>query len=412
MDIKKNIMKKLLDKYEKSNVYKTGEAQNRRIIVTTRDFRSLDFEDYEVKSSFVDALLDLKKVGVLDFSWIRFEEGNLVDKIWLSQESDCIESAYGIIGITPTSSSYSHVATMLENHSFMNYPWMESFKQDVLERFYKTGKFGNTLSSNHVLNQDIVRCFIEIDRLSLESVHERVLSTSVYGDSKYFQKNVKGKLSTIINKYNDLSEDENPMDLVCVITNPEMIHYYGQIVINFNGWYMDSTLMYMGSAIIGRYVPCILSIDSTSRLKTLLTVENRASYELIVNRRPDNCLVVYTGGFIGLVKRQFLTLIVESIEFDDYYHWSDIDLGGARIYKSIKETISGLKPILMNHDVLSRYKGDAVPVTSEYLAKVSRMQETETDAYVNEVLDVVLEYKATLEQEFIDVNEMCEVLEC
>ena len=107
--MEKRIIKELIKTYEKSQGYKDQEAKNRRVIIKPGGFRSLNFEDYEVKSAFFEALENLKVQGILDYSWVQFEEGNLVERIWLNQEESSIDRAYSLIGITPTYNAFEKI---------------------------------------------------------------------------------------------------------------------------------------------------------------------------------------------------------------------------------------------------------------------------------------------------------------
>lgn len=40
-------------------------------------------EDPDEKHHFLGVLKELKDKGMIDYSWVKYETGNLVDKIWL-----------------------------------------------------------------------------------------------------------------------------------------------------------------------------------------------------------------------------------------------------------------------------------------------------------------------------------------
>ena len=71
MDYKKVLLEKLLDKYEKSkSLY---EETNRRIILKMKNVKEYNIENYETKKVFHDSIYELKRDGIIDYSWEKYE---------------------------------------------------------------------------------------------------------------------------------------------------------------------------------------------------------------------------------------------------------------------------------------------------------------------------------------------------
>jgi Uncharacterized protein conserved in bacteria C-term(DUF2220) len=85
----------------------------------------------------------------------------------------------------------------------------------------------------------------------------------------------------------------------------------------------------------------------------LLTIENYASFNRQVREIDDGALVVYTGGFASIGVVELLTSLLKL--FDPgvpFFHWGDIDPGGLRIFRFLKETLPRAPhPHLMNRAV-------------------------------------------------------------
>lgn len=92
MDYSKWILKRLLDKYYENSVFTKGEEKRRVMLRPSRDaYLSECLEKPDAKEVIFNALAALKKNGLLDFSWVRFEEGNLIEAIWLNTAEESIQ---------------------------------------------------------------------------------------------------------------------------------------------------------------------------------------------------------------------------------------------------------------------------------------------------------------------------------
>ena len=72
MDFEKIILNTLLDKYEASNAL--YEASNRRIILKMKNLTGYNIENYDRKQIIHDVIYELKKAGIIDFSWQKYEK--------------------------------------------------------------------------------------------------------------------------------------------------------------------------------------------------------------------------------------------------------------------------------------------------------------------------------------------------
>jgi len=406
----KLILEKLIAKYERSQAYKSRESQTRRILVKPSEFKKIDFEAYDQKEAFINALIKLKSESVIEYSWQRYEVGNLIDSVWLIQNPESISKAYGLAQIAVSYDQMEVLLKKLRTIEFVYYEWMNAFKEELIEKFERTGKFGNLMTSDLKVNADLIECLIAIEKLALSSVHERVLSASVFGDSKYFQTTLKARLIPLIQRYNDVDEEE-PLQMVCLFSNPELIFYSGPLQLCVDSGVIDSSFLDQGSVILGSYVDKINTITLSRKVDKIITIENRASYELLIKVRPENALIVYHGGFASKLKRTFLAKLYHAFPGISFYHWSDIDLGGARIYKILKNIIPDVKPLMMDSSVLQKYCNEAVPIEAPYRLKLTQMLSDEKDLDVRGVVECILERGLKLEQEHILISDVIKLID-
>ncbi|MCI1513593.1 MAG: hypothetical protein LKH44_08125, partial [Eubacterium sp.] len=207
MDYQAEILNILLDKYESSKAFRTGET-TRRIMVhlsKVKQFKKA-YENVDSKELFHDALRNLKERGLLDFSWEKYEEGNLVDEIWLNPDPSRLRESCRIAGRVPLSDFLSGLLTdidaLLDRFTGSSVPsdsldllqFLHGQKENIKEKMRVPRYF---FSDDRKKNQDLLRFLQEMLENDGEEM-ERVVSTRLYGDSKYYERELKSKVLSIL----------------------------------------------------------------------------------------------------------------------------------------------------------------------------------------------------------------------
>ncbi len=78
MNYESIILNRLLDKYEISK--SLTEDSKRRIILKMTDIKEYDIENYETKAILHDVVFELKKEGIIDYSWEKYEKREYIRK--------------------------------------------------------------------------------------------------------------------------------------------------------------------------------------------------------------------------------------------------------------------------------------------------------------------------------------------
>jgi hypothetical protein len=118
---------------------------------------------------------------------------------------------------------------------------------------------------------------------------------------------------------------------------------------------------------------------------TVVLIENLTTYEDF--KCDDHTGKIYTGGFLGVADRYLLRRIYGDNRNVCFYHWSDIDAGGFRIFKNVQKYIPTVKPFRMSIEVLKEYAGLAKPLTDNDLVRLNACHYPEFDdliAYMKE----------------------------
>lgn len=494
------ILNRLLDTYEKSSYRKTG-VYSRRILFyaakTPELMRKLEFPDE--KQTFFAVLSGLKEQGMVDYSWMRFEEGNLVELIWLNPDKDAIRRAYDRISRIPAEDRVRQFATDVEatlaafsvgmvppESARARQPQESSLSREPsLQR--ESAGFDGGLQEEQT---DHIRSYLEelrtialdrqripapftgdsnLDRNLLlflrylaenrEPEMERVISARLYGDSKYFEHHLKTKAGSILRRIEkEKAEGRTDPDAPAPSDDEILLHYgisrWPEIFAfrgNLSAEMDDGKGITFGSPEFGAYtdsetVRHMVRIH-LGETKTVLFIENRANYEWAVQHipagksaltgKPGNAVrheavdatsasgvnfqtsltdpllahmnrlsyplaLVYHGGFYSPAKGKFFRLIREACtEGVRFFHWSDIDAGGFRIFKRLKENIiPDLQPFMMDERTLQHYETAAMPIKDEkYLQLLQQMRTDERFQCFHALIDLMLERKIRLEQE-------------
>ena len=129
----------------------------------------------------------------------------------------------------------------------------------------------------------------------------------------------------------------------------------------------------------------------------------------MTHEKSDDELVVFHGGCYSPLKGKWFQKIYvgcqKQKEKIQYFHWSDIDVGGFQIFRRLQRNIVfELEPYKMDVNTLEKYRDDAIEIKSaSYLKKLSELGQNLEYACFRDVIFVMLKYHIRLEQEKIVV---------
>ena len=212
--IEKMILTALLDRYERSRLFREGASSQRIQINVSRTERFTSMmEDADSKRDFLDALNRLRQEGVADFSWVRYEEGNLIERFWLITEPAALDLAYQKAGRMPKGRELEQLEAMMEGTlkrmdasssdpegaDIDRLSDIRAFLQTALEKLRKDKKIPRCFFSGNEMdkNQPLLSALTAIASESGEQMI-RVFSQRVLGDSKLFERELRPKVLMIL----------------------------------------------------------------------------------------------------------------------------------------------------------------------------------------------------------------------
>ena len=422
--MKNRILGELLDRYERSKAFREG-ACARRIQVDTASCRTFSgcFDDGDSKRECLTDLEELKEEGLIDYTWVRFEKGNLVDKVYLRTDPEKLQEAYRIAGRISGEEKIRTLATQILK-TIEQIPGDLNRSRDILlflqtemETVQKTKKIprfffdGDAVYRKDVeRNRNLLLFLSEISRADAsEETLERIMSTRLYGDSKYFEHELRMKVLSILRYLEKCSggeslEDDQLLAERGIFKWPEILEFQGAVLaLMDDGSRIDYSRQRYGAYINGTAVRHVRSVCLTG-VTRIISIENKANYVwYLENQKRDEELVLYHGGFFSPAKGHWLRMIEEAAEnsFCQFFHWSDIDLGGFRIFHILKKEIfPKAEPFRMDLETLKKYKDRCLPLGGEkYREKLERCLTDPEFACFREVISYMLRENIRLEQE-------------
>ncbi|MCF2555988.1 hypothetical protein JQM64_00285 [Fournierella massiliensis] len=413
IDYKKWLLNTLLDKYEQSSAFQTG-VFNRRIMITIPKEKALQevMEQIDEKHLFLTVLEQLKNQGLIEYSWVKYETGNLVDQVWLITEN--LAACYKEISRVPAAellASFNELASAyLEKVSPSSD--FAGYISSLVEYAATKKKLKSPFTEDMKLNTNLFECLVALDKNPDQM--ERVFSSRHYGDSKYFERVLKNKVISILKELqkssigsdedsaNDLLSDEDLLVERGLYRWPEIYEFNGPLSIRMDdGTVIDMSTQVYGSYINSDAVKHIASIDG-SNIQRVVFIENKANYiDYQANHKGHGDLIVYHGGFYSPMKGLLFSKIYEGCPNAVFYHWSDIDLGGFRLFNRLRTNIvPSVQPLYMDVETLQANLASCMNIkTDGYIQMLTSLLKSPEYSMFYEVIQYMIEKKVRLEQE-------------
>ena len=251
---------------------------------------------------------------------------------------------------------------------------------------------------------------------------ERVVSTRLYGDSKFFERELKSRILSVLRSVAKENGEEETDDAELLLQRgigrwPEVLEFRGPVKILLKNeepevspsggkaeW-IDFSAQRYGAYVNSETVRQTVSAEA-GRISRMLTIENKANYVWYMQTHHDpRELVLYHGGCYSPMKGKWIRMLEEAVRQSspdaEFFHWSDIDAGGFRIFTRLRDNlIPHLQPLKMDLKTLKQFEPQAAEIeTDHYRGILQRMLEDPEYEIFHETIRYMLEKNIRLEQE-------------
>ncbi len=401
MNYEIDIVNKLLDKYERSQGRLSGSFSQRiRLKIAEEHPYPESEENAYAHQEFLSAVALLHDLGIISYDWVRYEQGNLVKDIWLNL--DHVEQAYRHVQRTPLSRQATSIISYTEDtlQRMTRDTCLKSCVAQHLSRMKEKQKPYKLFEDPQLLD---TIAFINDNN---DQINERVLSVKLFGDSKYFERNIRNPLLTVLRQAAKIDREETPNDNDLLLEYgvsrwPEVMEFCGPLTFCLkDGGTVDYTPLNKGAYVNSDTVKEIDHILTNAT--SIMSIENKANYVAYLPHRRNDELVLYHGGFCSPMKQRFFQMIQSTKHFE-VFHWSDIDAGGFRIFLQLKENIfPHALPWRMDLETLKEYEDMCMHIDNDrYLHILEDMIMDQRYSLFHDVISYMLEKRIRLEQENI-----------
>lgn len=402
-DYIKEILDRLMKKYQNRTARPEGGLTNRRIILKpTEIYRNYadNNADISVKQEIHEAVEFLKDMGMVTADHLKFSTD--IEKIFLCVEKteeiyQYLEETYGDV---PRGRLRQQAETLLdacdcpETGSLVRM-YCRSIRDQLERPSYSPEP--KLIEANLKMLK-----FIEENR---EDIYVKEASMLVYGDSKWFEEHNYEEICNIARMVlNKPREEDEPNDAVLaqyhIQPTEQEIFIKGNWRLEWEDHVIEAAELKGGIAVLSNDIQHIKKIKITA--SRLMTVENKTSYQRM---RPGETALMYLGGFAARYQIFFLMKTFQDNSGLEFWHFGDIDVGGFLIHRHLCR-ISGIKFKLYHMGIAQledvRYKPCRKKLTDNDRNRMKGLMEEET---YRDVLRYMDEHDVKLEQEIISYYE-------
>ncbi len=285
--------------------------------------------------------------------------------------------------------------------------WLVKFYEDLLGQIERATK---ELPKN-ARDEEFLVCLNEIAHLQ-DDIWKRQFSSMVLHDSKKFEDIYQGKVIQVLCYYSErVSVEMEPDEVLSefkLLSYSQVLECKGNFRYELKVPYgchesdeieMIETGCFKYGHMLNAQTLIKSQVVDASQIRKVMTIENKANYEDMAYE--EHCLYIYTHGFFSFKERAFLDSLNKVLSSEvEFYHWSDMDYGGIRIFQFVKNKVfvgRTVKPWKMGREeyLQSLEEGNGREIDLNMREKIERVQVVELE----ELKKCILEYGKVFEQE-------------
>lgn len=427
--MKNYLVNKILDKYEKSQAdWNKKQSGGRSIKIQQEHYDELqdllnkevylgygmenccDTEEFDTeefvtgKECLLKEALWLKSCGLIEIKkWRSY--GNDIEKIEYSLEN--IMEFYRIAKREPKFASADKKRKRLCFYQDqIASDWIKQYYQSCIEEAERGMRVKKESEkdtrekkkrSEEEMEELIFKCLSGIEKLQTPT-YIRLFSANCLGESKIFEEELETKILFIAKKYHPfVVEDMDKyriLEQLYLDTYSQRLELKGDLKILLDGEEIDLSVYKYGTILNSETLKKAVVAKEQS-VKKIITIENKANF--VSMPYEEGTLILFSHGFFSPLERDFLKQL-EAVLKDGvaYFHTGDLDYGGIRIFKHIREQIFPLlQPYQMSVEQYQKYEYNAIDIEKSALEKLQKMKEP----FLQDLIDYICEKKKIIEQE-------------
>lgn len=346
------------------------------------------------KRELLDQAAELERDGLIQVDWLEFR--NDIGKIHYRLED--VGKMYERAGIPDPREELARAERMVrEYRDGLKNPDFKPFYDELLEQI------GRGTVPSYVEVENFFRGLNAVADNG-ESLWETQFSARVFGSAKYFKEKLREPILRKLYRYGSAVDEEMEKDEVLaeygIMSYNQQLETKGPMLVDTAG--DDGLRRSSGETFPKGMVLNAQTLEAgfpvgMPGVRRVITIENKANYESM--RYRGDTLYIYSHGFFSPKERRFLRKLEELAGPEvEFFHWSDMDYGGIRIYRFMKEKVFGrVKPLNMDEASYEKYRlaGAGIPIDEGKRAKLEALEVPELAG----LKACILKYGLEIEQE-------------
>lgn len=407
--MKRNIISRLLDKYENSKHLLEPSVSNRRVMlrIGKNELPEYNYQDASVRDAYNLVAQELEADKLVTLEWVS----NIPVISAIILNLDHLDACYLLVGRKHPKEQAAIVSQIIENSLLhISTPWILLWKDEICAKAKSTFSVPSYCKNDTAFLSKLVTALATYDSLHGEIITMRAFSSICYHDSKYFEREIRDEFLRIAEKHcfelSELCSQEkmsvrDKLAYLGIYARPEVYEFSGNFSLETAQGSVDANaLMPYGMALPSTAVNAITSVN-LENIKKIVFIENKTNYdEYLVSEMADDELVIYHGGFLSPQKRKLVSVISCAIPNNiPIYFWADIDLGGFQMFTHLQQLIPSLLPMRMTSEDVDAFHEMGLVRSTEYLDKLKTALEESKYPLFESAIKCILEYGVTIEQE-------------
>jgi hypothetical protein len=384
----------LIEKYGRSSLGRLGRLSG------NKNFKPQQ-SDYDKigKTDFLRQAEELEKLGFLTVKWYDGKS----EILNIKYNMDSMPALYEIAGkVRPQELLADYYNRVNNELPRLQKDWIAAYYQSLLTQLEK-GNIPRSLKKSGFLE-----CMKGLDSLS-EPIYKRIFSAKFLSDSKKFESHLQKGIISIARKHcpdvDDAMNDSQVLEQIFIEDYAQQLYVKGNLSLELEGKRLELSDYKYGVALNSKTLKYVKILPEQS-INRIVTIENKANFES--TESEGGTLFIFTHGFFSPKERDFLVGLRHILNSESelkgnnkstiFLHSSDLDYGGVRIFKYIREKVfPEIQPFMMDKEIYRKCRdmGYGTPIELQTLEKLKKLKEPQ----LQELIDLLVVEKYGIEQE-------------
>lgn len=355
--MKNYLTEKIIRNYENRKKGRNGELKgNQSFPVQQEDYDKCGRMELNAEA------MELEKQGLVRLNWYAL--GSELTRVYYSLEK--MPEFYEISGMQPKYEVLeSYIRKVKEQLAHTKKEWIRLYLTSLLEKA-KQGK----------MSEQYLTCFHGLDELE-GPMYKRIFSSKYLNDSKTFENKLKRHVITTARNFHpdveDTMTDSQVLEQIYIDEYSQELAVKGPLNLTIEGNEVELSDFRYGTVLNSQTLTHAVILKNQN-IRKIISIENKANFMSMPFE--DGVLYLFSHGYFSPKEAEFLRGLARCLEGSqvEYYHSGDLDYGGIRIYRYIKEKIfPELMPLNMDEKIYRKYLGYGEPLKDSVLKKLQNL---------------------------------------